>query len=80
MFFGGDRHGSLDNSFEVSRSVRTDAAIYYRLENFKTKLGFKDLFNVKYIEAPCLSFLCHLILHQVEVAKEKLVFAFAQGY
>ena len=80
MFFAGDRHGSLYNSFEVKSYVRTDAAIYYRLENFKATLSFKNLFNVKYIEAPCSSFFCHLILHQVQVAKEKLVFAFAQGY
>ena len=50
-FFVGDRQGDLENMFELPSYVRTDAAIYYRREQFRAALNFKNLFNVYYFES-----------------------------
>lgn len=51
LFFVGDRQGDLDNSFQLPSYVRTDAAIYYRRNNWRAALNFQNLFNVDYIRS-----------------------------
>ncbi|WP_245587474.1 TonB-dependent siderophore receptor [Cylindrospermum stagnale] len=51
MFFVGERQGDLGNTFQVPSYVRTDAAIFYRRNNWKAGLNFKNLFDVQYIRA-----------------------------
>jgi iron complex outermembrane receptor protein len=51
LFFVGDRPGDLENSFTLPSYLRTDAAIYYRRENWRAALNFKNLFDVRYFES-----------------------------
>jgi iron complex outermembrane recepter protein len=51
VFFVGDRQGDLDNSFTLPSYVRTDAAIFYRRQNWQANLNFQNLFDVDYIRS-----------------------------
>ncbi|MEH2275545.1 MAG: TonB-dependent siderophore receptor [Nostoc sp.] len=51
FFFVGDRQGDLANTFEVPSYFRTDAAIFYKRDNFRAALNFRNLFNVDYFES-----------------------------
>ena len=48
IFYVGERAGDLDNSFFVDDYTRVDAAVYYKRENFRAALNFKNLFDVRY--------------------------------
>jgi iron complex outermembrane receptor protein len=52
VFFVGDRFGDDANTFEVDSYTRTDAAIFYRRNNWRAAVNFKNLFNINYIEGP----------------------------
>lgn len=47
----GEREGDLLNSFQADSYFLTNAAIFYRRDNWRFGLNFKNLFNVNYIEA-----------------------------
>ena len=47
----GEREGDLDNSFQVDSYFLTNAAIFYRRNNWRFALNFKNIFDVDYIEA-----------------------------
>ncbi|MBN3963656.1 TonB-dependent siderophore receptor [Nostoc sp. NMS8] len=51
LFFVGDRQGDLENTFTLPSYVRTDAAIYYRRDNWRVGLNIKNLFDVYYFES-----------------------------
>jgi iron complex outermembrane receptor protein len=51
VFFVGDRQGDLDNSFTLPSYVRTDAALFYRRDNWQANLNFQNLFDVDYIKS-----------------------------
>lgn len=51
IFVIGDRQGDLANTFELPSYVRTDAAIFYRRDNWQVGLNFKNLFDVDYYES-----------------------------
>ncbi|WP_442947493.1 hypothetical protein [Nostoc sp.] len=38
----GDRQGDLENTFTLPSYVRTDAAIYYRRDNWRVRLNIKN--------------------------------------
>lgn len=44
----GERQGDSANSFEVDSYFLTNAALFYRRENWRLGLNFKNLFNVDY--------------------------------
>lgn len=46
----GQREGNLLNDFEVDSYFITNAAIFYRRNNWRFSLNFKNLFNADYIE------------------------------
>ncbi|MBW4619671.1 MAG: TonB-dependent siderophore receptor [Cyanosarcina radialis HA8281-LM2] len=48
VFYAGENQGDLDNSFELPSYVRTDAALFYKRNNFRAALNFKNLFDVEY--------------------------------
>ncbi len=50
LFYVGDRAGDTANSFQVPSYVTTDAAIFYKRDQFRAALNFKNLFNVDYFE------------------------------
>lgn len=47
----GEREGDLDNSFQVDSYFLTNAAIFYRRDNWRFALNFKNIFDIDYIEA-----------------------------
>ncbi len=51
LFFVGERFGDFDNTYELPSYVRTDAALYYRRDNWRAALNFQNLFNVNYIRS-----------------------------
>ncbi|MBD2078965.1 TonB-dependent siderophore receptor [Leptolyngbya sp. FACHB-17] len=50
IFYVGQRQGDLDNSFEVPSYTRTDAALFYRRDNYRIGLNIENLFDVSYFE------------------------------
>jgi iron complex outermembrane recepter protein len=48
MFYVGDVQAELPNTFVIPSYVRTDAAIFYKRDNWKVGLNFKNLFNTRY--------------------------------
>lgn len=48
LYYVGDRQGDLDNSYELPSYFRTDAAVYYRRNNWKAALNIRNLFDVEY--------------------------------
>jgi iron complex outermembrane receptor protein len=51
VFAVGDRKGDLANTIELPSYLRTDAAIYYRGDNWRAALNFKNLSNERYFES-----------------------------
>lgn len=49
VFFVSDRFGDFDNSYTLPGYLRTDAALYYRRNNWRAALNFQNLFDVNYI-------------------------------
>ncbi|MDS3862280.1 TonB-dependent receptor [Thermosynechococcaceae cyanobacterium BACA0444] len=50
LFYIDNRYGDLDNSFILPSYFRTDAALYYRRDNWRVQLNFENLFDVNYIK------------------------------
>lgn len=48
LFYVGDRYGDLDNSFILPSYFRTDAALYYRRDNWRAQLNIRNLFDSRY--------------------------------
>jgi iron complex outermembrane recepter protein len=52
VFFVGDRvDGTFDPVVELPSYVRTDAALFYRRNNWDVALNFKNVFDVDYIQS-----------------------------
>jgi iron complex outermembrane receptor protein len=51
LFFVGERQGDIENTFDLPSYLRTDAAIYYRRNNWRAAVNFKNLFDVDYIRS-----------------------------
>ncbi|WP_414551057.1 TonB-dependent siderophore receptor [Anabaena sp. CCY 0017] len=49
LFYVGERQANLENSSQVSDYLRTDAAIYYRRDNFNAAINVRNLFNTDYV-------------------------------
>ncbi len=47
----GEREGDLLNSFQADSYFLTNAAIFYRRDNWRFALNFKNLFDVNYIKS-----------------------------
>jgi len=48
LYYVGDRQGDLDNSYVLTDYFRTDAAIYYRRNNWRAALNIRNLFDIDY--------------------------------
>lgn len=51
LFFVGERQGDIENTFDLPSYLRTDAAIYYRRNNWRAAVNFKNLFDINYIRS-----------------------------
>jgi iron complex outermembrane recepter protein len=47
-----DRKGDLENSFDLGSYFLTNAAIFYRRDNWRVAINFKNIFNVDYSNSP----------------------------
>jgi iron complex outermembrane recepter protein len=50
LFYVDKRPGDLDNSFELPSYLRTDAAIYYKKDNWRAGINIQNLLNTRYFE------------------------------
>ncbi|MBE9050843.1 TonB-dependent receptor [Nostocales cyanobacterium LEGE 11386] len=50
LFYVGERQGDLGNSFSLPSYLRTDAALFYRRNNFRAALNLQNLFDTEYFE------------------------------
>ncbi|MEM1291584.1 MAG: TonB-dependent siderophore receptor [Cyanobacteria bacterium P01_H01_bin.162] len=51
LYYVGERQGDNENTFTMDEYLRTDAAIYYRQEDFRLGLNFRNLFDIDYFES-----------------------------
>jgi iron complex outermembrane recepter protein len=51
LFFVGDRQGDQDNTFTLPSYFRTDAALFYRRNNWRAQLNIQNLFDVEYFSS-----------------------------
>ena len=50
LFFVDDRPGDNENTFELDSYLRTDASLFYRTEQVRLGLNFRNVFDVDYFE------------------------------
>ncbi|MEO1340007.1 MAG: TonB-dependent siderophore receptor, partial [Cyanobacteria bacterium J06635_13] len=48
FLFVDDRFGDLDNTFTLPSYFRTDAALFYKRNNWRTQLNIENLFDIEY--------------------------------
>jgi len=51
LYYFGERFGDFANSYTLSSFLRTDAAIFYRRDNFRAAINIRNLFDEQYIES-----------------------------
>jgi len=51
LFYLSDRPGDLDNSFTLPSFFRTDAALFYRRNNWRAQVNFENLFDIDYFSS-----------------------------
>jgi iron complex outermembrane recepter protein len=56
VFFVGNRDTALPNDLVIPGYVRADATIFYRRDNWRLGLNFKNITNTRYYEAQEFSF------------------------
>ncbi|MBD2468781.1 TonB-dependent siderophore receptor [Nostoc sp. FACHB-145] len=51
LVYVGEREATLPNNVKIPSYVRTDASIFYKQENWRAAVNFKNLFDTKYYES-----------------------------
>ncbi|MEH2419759.1 MAG: TonB-dependent siderophore receptor [Nostoc sp.] len=51
VFYTGDREAELPNTFKIPSYVRADATIFYKRDNWRVGLNFKNLFDTQYYDS-----------------------------
>lgn len=67
VFYVGDRSGDLSSNFTIPSYVRTDAALYYRHNNFQVGLNFKNLLNETYFQSASPRSVTYVTPRQIEL-------------
>jgi iron complex outermembrane recepter protein len=52
LFYVGERQDNFGNSAQLGSYLRTDAALYYRRNNFNAAINVRNLFNIDYVSSP----------------------------
>ncbi|NJL57126.1 TonB-dependent siderophore receptor [bacterium] len=55
LFYVGERAATLPNTFDLPGYLRTDAALFYRRNQFRAALNIKNLFNIDYFPSATFS-------------------------
>ena len=50
LYFVGEQEVDLPNTFKLPSYLRADASIFYRRQNYRFAVNFKNISNVKYYE------------------------------
>lgn len=50
LFYVDARQGDLENTFKLPSYLRTDAAIFYRRDNWRAGINLQNLFDINYFE------------------------------
>ena len=50
LFYVGEREGDLENDFQLPDYLRTDASLFYKLNQLRVQLNIRNLFNINYFE------------------------------
>ena len=56
LFYVGDRQRDLDNTYELEGYLRTDAALFYKRDNWRAQLNIENLFDINYFRSANYSF------------------------
>ncbi|MCM1982900.1 TonB-dependent siderophore receptor [Lyngbya confervoides] len=56
LFYVEDRQGDIDNSFTLPSYFRTDAALFYKRDNWRVQINLENLFNERYFTASNFGF------------------------
>ncbi|MEA5515227.1 TonB-dependent siderophore receptor [Nodularia sp. UHCC 0506] len=51
LVYAGERAGSLPNQIQIPAFLRTDASIFYKRNNWRAAVNFKNLFDTNYYES-----------------------------
>ena len=51
FFYVGDRQGDLANTVTLPSYFRTDAALFYKRDSWRTQLNFENLFDIEYFSS-----------------------------
>ncbi|NJP21568.1 MAG: TonB-dependent siderophore receptor [Hydrococcus sp. CRU_1_1] len=51
LFYADEKTGDFENTYKLPSFIRTDAAIFYRQNNWRAAVNFRNLFDVKYYES-----------------------------
>ncbi|MGD1918164.1 MAG: TonB-dependent siderophore receptor [Pleurocapsa sp.] len=51
LFYEGEKQGDLENTFTLPDYLRTDAALFYKKDNYTAQVNFQNLFDVRYFES-----------------------------
>ncbi|AFZ29234.1 TonB-dependent siderophore receptor [Gloeocapsa sp. PCC 7428] len=56
LFYVGERQRDLDNTYTLPSYFRTDAALFYRRDNWRAQLNIENLFDIEYFRSGNYSF------------------------
>ncbi|BAY86141.1 TonB-dependent siderophore receptor [Calothrix parasitica NIES-267] len=56
LYYVGERQRDLDNSYELPSYFRTDAALFYKRNNWRAQLNIENLFDIDYFRSANYSF------------------------
>ncbi|MBW4653071.1 MAG: TonB-dependent siderophore receptor [Kaiparowitsia implicata GSE-PSE-MK54-09C] len=51
VFYIGDRAGDFEDTFDLPSYLRTDAAVFYRRNNWRAAINVQNLFDVRYFSS-----------------------------
>ncbi|MTJ53562.1 TonB-dependent siderophore receptor [Anabaena sp. UHCC 0253] len=51
LVYAGEREASLPNNLKIPSFVRTDASVFYKRDNWRAAINFKNLLDTKYYES-----------------------------
>ena len=51
LFYVGSRQRDLDNTYELPSYFRTDAALFYKRDNWRAQLNIENLFDIDYFRS-----------------------------
>ncbi|MGF1673000.1 MAG: TonB-dependent siderophore receptor, partial [Rivularia sp. (in: cyanobacteria)] len=57
LFYIGERQRDLDNTYELGSYFRTDAALFYKRDNWRAQLNIENLFDIDYFRSANYDFI-----------------------